>query len=78
MFWVSIIALLLFPSFRRALVGDGSLRKLTYLTRGAGTAYVWLSIQLDADSRIAIMSSGSAVACERVQHNELAFPGIDS
>ena len=32
-FWTGMIVLLLFPSFRRALLGDGSLRKLTYTRR---------------------------------------------
>jgi hypothetical protein len=32
-FWTGMVVLLLFPSFRRALLGDGSLRKLTYTRR---------------------------------------------
>jgi hypothetical protein len=38
----SRIALLLFSSFRRTLSGDGSLRKLTYVRQGAGTAVTHL------------------------------------
>jgi len=45
----SRLSLLLFTSFRRALLGDGSLRKLTNVAQGAGTAALHThSIRLDA------------------------------
>ncbi len=48
----SRIALLLFSSFRHALLGDGSFRKLTYVTQGAGTAVTHISIRLDTRAKV--------------------------